>query len=1072
MPVKALLILLLTTALPFSGCGDDDETPPPVEPADATTDTGDEPPLEPAPYDWCSETQPPDAACFAEKRDPASELVVLARGIGDGILAQQDPEKLHWDWGEAVMMLGLVQLYRVTGDERYQAFYRAWIDHHIGEGYEIWSSDTCAPTAVAVALIADGDDRPELQQVVQDALNYLESDALRTPEGGLNHLGTNDLFGVALWADSLFMFGNVLTGLGEHRQDAKPLDAYAEQFAIFTDLLQAESGFYTHSIYSIFEQTDGIYWGRANGWIAAAGADHLRVRRNRAEKAPEIEAAFHKLVGAIIDAQDADSGLWWTVLNRPGEGYLETSASALFIAGLARGYRYGFLGDEVLPVIRTGLAGVRSKIVTGPLGWPVVTGISGPTSVGKLDYYLQVIVDDDISYGLGAVLLALTELSGLPDLVVDPTEGLEAVPIEGTAGLDERRDEYLDACLAATGPGKGSVYGQTCRVAEGMSELNNEQIDAAIAKLDAREDTADFRAAALVRLLYLDDETGALGADRRAAIEKALLAFRYWVDEPGDDKMAYWTENHQILFHSAELLAGQRWPDKAFENSGMTGAEHVAHATPRLKRWMALRGRFGFSEWHSNVYFNEDIPALLNLVDFAEEEALRTQAAMVLDVLALDLAYNMFKGFFATTHGRTYPNKFLNGLTDSTGDWAWIVLGLGEMHSPTNFSASFQATSSYAPPPLLETLAETVRLQHEHRQRDSFTTAAGPAFGIGYDGLDDVVVWAGLAALVAPHIIDGTVEVMEAYDMWAGFLFGDLPESLTGLLKLMAGTPALVQLAKDLGPLSQGMALEAVDTYVYRTPHYQLAGAQDYKPGMWGPQTLIWQATLDGEAFALTTFPGGLDPNAAGGSIEQTFADPWTGGWYPRATLHKNVGVFQYRRLPVHEDWASMVIGDYTHARFPKAGFDEVVEDGRWVIGRKGDGYLALWSEVQATWAEDDPLAEWRAEGAENRWIVQLSSAEESGDFPTFVAAVTGAAIETGETLRFESPTLGLIEVAWSGPMLVAGAEVDIGPHERWDNSTLQQRYGDDRMLLTVGDRTLDLDFGEGTRRLLIGAPP
>ena len=47
---------------------------------------------------------------------------------------------------------------------------------------------------------------------------------VRTADGGLNHLGTNDLFGVSLWLDSLFMFGNLLARWGEREDDARALD--------------------------------------------------------------------------------------------------------------------------------------------------------------------------------------------------------------------------------------------------------------------------------------------------------------------------------------------------------------------------------------------------------------------------------------------------------------------------------------------------------------------------------------------------------------------------------------------------------------------------------------------------------------------------------------------------------------------------------------------------------------------------------------------------------------------------------------------------------------------------------
>lgn len=254
---------------------------------------------------------------------------------------------------------------------------------------------------------------------MDDALDYLYVRSRRSPEGGLSHFGTVDALGVQLWADSLFMFGNVLHLYAEYAGDDDALDAWAEQFAIFSALMQDEAGFFRHAEYTFYEQDDDVYWARANGWILGAAYDHLRIRRNRGEAAEDVWPGTAALTGAVLGSQGA-TGLWHTVINRGDETYLETSASALFAWGLARGWRYGWLDDDVLPVIALAMDGVRSTIVEDDSGMPVVTGISVPTSVGDFDYYAGLPVDDDISYGVGAVLLALIETSGLPNGELDP----------------------------------------------------------------------------------------------------------------------------------------------------------------------------------------------------------------------------------------------------------------------------------------------------------------------------------------------------------------------------------------------------------------------------------------------------------------------------------------------------------------------------------------------------------------------------------------------------------------------------------------------------------------------------
>jgi len=42
----------------------------------------------------------------------------------------------------------------------------------------------------------------------------------------------------------------------------------------------------------------------------------------------------------------------------------------------------------------------------------------------------------------------------------------------------------------------------------------------------------------------------------------------------------------------------------------------------------------------------------------------------------------------------------------------------------------------------------------------------------------------------------------------------------------------------------------------------------------------------------------------------------------------------------------------YSHAFFPRQAFDTVIQRGNWTFGRKGSGYIALYSQHPARWLE------------------------------------------------------------------------------------------------------------------------
>lgn len=629
-----------------------------------------------------------------------------------------------------------------------------------------------------------------------------------------------------------------------------------------------------------------------------------------------------------------------------------------------------------------------------------------------------------------------------------------------------RQADYLEYCNAHNGPGEGGIHGQVCRVAAGETTYNREAIDRTLAKIDNREDTSDFDLNSVLRMLYLDRETGALPDDLRTRMQQTVLDFKYWLDEPGPDHMVWWSENHQILFHTAELLAGRLYPDETFSNSGMTGREHIDHALPRLRRWLRYRAWFGFSEFHSNVYYNEDMPPLLNLVDFAEDERIRAEAAIILDLLLFDMASHYHKGVFATAHGRTYPSRLIGGLRDSTTEAAYIGLDLVPFEDISelgagNFTAAHMATSRhYAPPILLEEVATDAADGIEHRQRDGIDIADGPAYGIGYTDWADIMFWWGMTGYVAPRVITGTFEMVDNFSMWDGWTWSDLQ-----FLRPLVGTSVLREAAETAEPMSRGVALEAVDVYTYRTPNYQLSGAQDFKPSDWTAQVHIWTATIDKDAYVFTTWPGGTEGDY--------MATDWTGGFVPRATMHKSVGIFQYRRpaMPeldgLFEAVADAGLGfelvDYTHAYFPRNAFDAVTQAGHWTFGAKDGAYVALWSEHPVTSATDNDH-ELIARAPRNTWIVELGDHETYSDFEAFWTSIAAAEVSAGERVVYDSPAAGRHEVGWTGPLTVDGEAVDLGPYDRWDNPYARQAFGTRRAEVRHGGRLLELDFDAGRR--------
>ena len=122
----------------------------------------------------------------------------------------------------------------------------------------------------------------------------------------------------------------------------------------------------------------------------------------------------------------------------------------------------------------------------------------------------------------------------------------------------------------------------------------------------------------------------------RARIDRTVLGYRYWLDEPGNDVQWYFSENHALLFHTAAYLAGHLLPDARFVRSGRTGAEQSATGRDRVRGWLDHFERWEMAEFNSAPYFPIDLKGLTALFALAPDADIRARAGRGIARLARD----------------------------------------------------------------------------------------------------------------------------------------------------------------------------------------------------------------------------------------------------------------------------------------------------------------------------------------------------------------------------------------------------------------------------------------------------
>ena len=278
----------------------------------------------------------------------------------------------------------------------------------------------------------------------------------------------------------------------------------------------------------------------------------------------------------------------------------------------------------------------------------------------------------------------------------------------------ERAQEALAALSEAT----ASLPGALARAVSGADRLVSEDaIDRACTFLERRFDCADFVALWLHLALFHDDRLCILSSANRNRVEAALLGFKYWIDEPGIDAMCFFTENHQIIFHTAAHLSGSRFPDRWFASPAMSGGELKRVAASRMLEWISRKRSGGFSEWDSSAYLAMDAYALLAAVEFSPDEAVVEHARRLLDDVFLAIALQSWKGVHGSSHGRCYVNSLKSALHDGTSGLQRIAWGMGGFRGEDWATIMFALSSTYSVPEWIAEVAANTQGVHETRTR-------------------------------------------------------------------------------------------------------------------------------------------------------------------------------------------------------------------------------------------------------------------------------------------------------------------------------------------------------------------
>lgn len=274
----------------------------------------------------------------------------------------------------------------------------------------------------------------------------------------------------------------------------------------------------------------------------------------------------------------------------------------------------------------------------------------------QTDYTLGTVAEFPTA-GITKCELSLTLADGMEikrKIVFSIYDEAKFVGICNSSKLEERKKQALDyysqLVLDDINVGLAKIVTGTYQ-----HEIDFPKFKGAFELIRKKGDCADFVLTPLLAVLLTHEAK----FPHELAIQVKALAtdFRYWIDEPGNDVMWYFSENHALLFHVTQYLAGHRYQEQVFSVSQRLGKEQYEIGKQRLDAWFDVFFSYGLSEWNSTTYLPIDLIGFFSLYLAAPDQEMKEKAKKALDFIFEIAAINYHGHTMSSTYGRVYEHN-------------------------------------------------------------------------------------------------------------------------------------------------------------------------------------------------------------------------------------------------------------------------------------------------------------------------------------------------------------------------------------------------------------------------------
>ena len=335
-----------------------------------------------------------------------------------------------WNYIDGCMLLSLLEMTKITGDNRYADFVENFVDSFVSEDGQIRTFDPEKHTLddinesrVLFPLyeMTGKEKYKKAARITKAALDIQP----RTAEGSFWH---KQIYPNQVWLDGIYM-AQVFAALYEkHLGSGDYSDILRQINTVRARMFDEEKRLYYHGYdcsRKVFwaDKETGLsksFWLRAMGWFAAALTDLIGILPDGEEK-KRLCALLLEMMQGVSQYMDQESGLYWQVVDQGGrEGnYLETSGSSMIAYAMLKGARLQALPQEYAAQGQKTFSGIVEKYLDFEgddihlSGICLVAGL-GPERDhrrdGTYEYYISEPIVQNDAKGVAPFIMCYTEI--------------------------------------------------------------------------------------------------------------------------------------------------------------------------------------------------------------------------------------------------------------------------------------------------------------------------------------------------------------------------------------------------------------------------------------------------------------------------------------------------------------------------------------------------------------------------------------------------------------------------------------------------------------------------------------